>query len=337
MKQRKISETILSSSDIVSSTDSTVVDLDRARGYCVISEITATTPVAKTFDSGALQTDRLTCLAKASCGDGDYAVVYDMAGDPWAIAFDKTGSSPAPTGAVWTAIAAGHKAQVDISGCTDAASVGTAVAGGFTGLTGFAAVITQTDNLDGTVDHERVTFGIPTASVDYNSDDSGTGTMAWTITAAGVASEIDLPNDKVTVPTHGFVTGLKGQLTTTGTLPTGLSTSTDYFIINLTSSTVAFADTLAHAVAGTKLPLSGEGTGVHTFTPTAIAGAIKLQGRLESSSTYVDIPSSSTSITGSQNNIWNVDAPYYRYVKVNVTPTAGKLTASVEILVHGEW
>lgn len=334
--ERLIEKVILTGTNVVSSTDSDEVDLNHAKGFCVISQITSSPASAKTFDSGVQQIDVLTCPAKAAAGDGDYCVVYDMAGDPWAIAFDLTGSSPAPTGAIWTAIPSGQKAQVDISGATDAASVGVIVTAGFSGLTGFSAVITITDNLDGTIDFERVDFGIPTASTDKNADDSGTGTMSWAIGTAGVVAEVNVSTNVLSIPTHGFTLGVKGQLTSTGTLPSGFSLLTDYYVIYVSAGEIKLASSYANAVAGTAVLVIDNGTGVHTFTPTATGGAIKLQGRLLNSSTYVDVASSSVSITGTQNNMWNIIDPQYRFVKVNVTPTGGRLNVSAEICVNGE-
>ncbi len=64
-------------------------------------------------------------------------------------------------------------------------------------------------------------------------------------------------------------TGLKGRLTTTGTLPAGLALATDYFCIETgTASQVKFASSLANARAGVAVNITDTGTGTHTFTPT---------------------------------------------------------------------
>ena len=56
------------------------------------------------------------------------------------------------------------------------------------------------------------------------------------------------------------------QFTTTGVLPTGLSTSTDYFVIKLTDTTISVATSYANAVAGTPVSITtGTGSGVHTL------------------------------------------------------------------------
>jgi hypothetical protein len=69
-----------------------------------------------------------------------------------------------------------------------------------------------------------------------------------------------------------FYTGEKVRLTTSGTLPTGLSINTDYFIIVLTqtgtgpyNSTLQLASTRANALAGIGLTWASYGSGNHTI------------------------------------------------------------------------
>jgi hypothetical protein len=54
------------------------------------------------------------------------------------------------------------------------------------------------------------------------------------------------------------------QVSTTTTLPTGLSAATDYFVIRLTDTTCKLATSYANAVAGTAITISSTGTGTHT-------------------------------------------------------------------------
>ncbi len=56
------------------------------------------------------------------------------------------------------------------------------------------------------------------------------------------------------------------QFTTTGTLPTGLATTTDYYVIKLTDNTISVATSYANAVAGTAVSITtGTGSGTHTL------------------------------------------------------------------------
>ncbi len=150
----------------------------------------------------------------------------------------------------------------------------------------------------------------------------------------GRNSEVDVDDNTVTIPSHGFTTGLKGQLTTTGVLPSGLSTATDYYIIVIDANTVQFASSLENANAGTEIDLADDGSGVATFTSTTLAGAsIKLQHRLNDSMDWIDVSSSSNNITATSSFIWNVDAPHYGEVRAVLTMTAGQLAADVQIAV----
>lgn len=56
------------------------------------------------------------------------------------------------------------------------------------------------------------------------------------------------------------------QFTTTGTLPTGLSLATTYFLIYVTDTTFKVATSLANAIAGTAIDITSTGTGTHTVT-----------------------------------------------------------------------
>jgi uncharacterized membrane protein len=55
------------------------------------------------------------------------------------------------------------------------------------------------------------------------------------------------------------------QLTTTTTLPAGLSLATDYYVIKVTDLTCKFATSYANAVAGTAVNITSTGTGTHTI------------------------------------------------------------------------
>jgi len=56
------------------------------------------------------------------------------------------------------------------------------------------------------------------------------------------------------------------RLTTTTTLPAGLSLATDYYVIKVTDLTCKFATSYANAVAGTAVNITDNGTGTHTIT-----------------------------------------------------------------------
>lgn len=89
-----------------------------------------------------------------------------------------------------------------------------------------------------------------------------TSTVTITIASPGVVSWT----------AHGLVTGQKVQLTTTGALPTGLTASTTYYVINTgAADTLRLATSLANAVAGTAINTSGSQSGTHTMVASTIA------------------------------------------------------------------
>jgi len=67
------------------------------------------------------------------------------------------------------------------------------------------------------------------------------------------------------IESYNIITGTAVTLTTTGTLPAGLATATNYFIIHVSSTTFKLATTLANADAGTAIDITDAGLGTHTF------------------------------------------------------------------------
>ena len=57
----------------------------------------------------------------------------------------------------------------------------------------------------------------------------------------------------------------KVQVSSTVTLPAGLSAATDYYVIKLTDTTCKLATSRANAVAGTPINITSTGTGTHTI------------------------------------------------------------------------
>jgi hypothetical protein len=79
--------------------------------------------------------------------------------------------------------------------------------------------------------------------------------------------------DISTMVNHGF--GASGsvagpvRVASSGTLPTGLAASTDYWVFTLAANfrdTFSFASSEANAVAGTAIDITGAGSGTHTLS-----------------------------------------------------------------------
>jgi len=81
--------------------------------------------------------------------------------------------------------------------------------------------------------------------------DAGTDVCTWT--------------NRTSNPSN-VLTGTRVRLTTTTTLPAGLATATDYYVIVVDENTFKLATTYANAVAGTQIDITDAGTGTHTMS-----------------------------------------------------------------------
>lgn len=79
--------------------------------------------------------------------------------------------------------------------------------------------------------------------------DAGTDLCTWTSTD-------NIPSN--------ILTGTRVRLTTSGTLPGGLATATDYYVIKISDGTFELATSYANAIAGTQIDITSAGTGTHT-------------------------------------------------------------------------
>ena len=97
-----------------------------------------------------------------------------------------------------------------------------------------------------------LTFNLP----DYQGSFLRGKVSISTVTGSGTVS-----TNNATFSSHGIKrTGFKVRLSS-GTL-TGLSTATDYYVIVVDTNTLAFSSSLANAIAGTKLPISGTNSAI---------------------------------------------------------------------------
>jgi hypothetical protein len=74
----------------------------------------------------------------------------------------------------------------------------------------------------------------------------------------------------VTWTAHGLISGQKVQFSTTGSLPTGLSTATTYWVNVVNANTFNVATSLANLQAGTYVNTSSAGSGTQTCTAASI-------------------------------------------------------------------
>lgn len=121
--------------------------------------------------------------------------------------------------------------------------------------------------------------------IDITSIGVGNQTITPQLPAAVVvpSSAIVAGTDTFTLASHKLVTGMKVQVTTSDTLPTGLSLLTDYFVVKLNEDDFKLSDTLAHALAATDIiDITDAGVGNQTFTAQAVTASVVASGAVDS-------------------------------------------------------
>lgn len=111
------------------------------------------------------------------------------------------------------------------------------------------------------------------------------GSQISTLGRSSNATSVSLSLNTFTIATHPFVTGDRILVSSTGTIPGGLSAVVPYFIINDSSSSIKFATSVAAAVAGTEIDIQTIGSGtitvatdeIFTLTRTGSAGSVSLK------------------------------------------------------------
>lgn len=215
--------------DMNASFDGDPFKIDFSWGFSVCASVTDTSPAdGETFVSGVLEVQTLTFESWANTDNSDYIQVWDSAGlsyaialgKPlwaeqtmtfpavaastagdyitigdtngllWALSIDKTGADPEPTGAIWTAIPAGRKAHVDISGGTDAASVAALMETAAVALVGLTDVWAVSDAAaNGELNFQAVDYGPTAEATEHNADDTGAGSITAVVDIVGAALE----------------------------------------------------------------------------------------------------------------------------------------------------
>ena len=105
--------------------------------------------------------------------------------------------------------------------------------------------------------HKIYLYDIPNGTVDSTNK-----TITFPVSKS--FTTVNTATDLVTFVGHGYYTGMLCTLTSDGTLPTGLSTATEYYVIKIDDDSLKFASSLALAQAGTAVDITGAGSGNHT-------------------------------------------------------------------------
>lgn len=105
-----------------------------------------------------------------------------------------------------------------------------------------------------------------TTSVTTTTAQATTNTLAFGDTFTADASTDVITWTSTTNRPSNILTGTRVRLTTTTTLPAGLSLATDYYVIKVSDTTCKLATSYANAVAGTAIDITDAGTGTHTMS-----------------------------------------------------------------------
>lgn len=169
---------------------------------------------------------------------------------------------------------------------------------------------------------------------------TGTGSNAQHIVSpfsftGGVTPAVNVASNFITINIHKLTTGTVGQLTTTGTLPAGLSLATDYYVIVVNANAIQFATSLANAQAGIPVTMTDQGSlgAVNTFTPNSTSATLQFQGSNDATN-WGNIGSSIT-VTG--NGTWSCELapPTGIYTRISIVTNGSTLQSSNVFAVQG--
>lgn len=129
---------------------------------------------------------------------------------------------------------------------------------GLTGVSAAATVVPGILKLIDVIGFYRVTT-VTTATAQAT-----TNTLGQTDTfTADAPTDVCTWTSTANIPSN-ILTGTRVRLTTTTTLPGGLATATDYYVIRVSDTTFKLATSFANAIAGTAINITDAGTGTHT-------------------------------------------------------------------------
>jgi hypothetical protein len=143
-----------------------------------------------------------------------------------------------------------------------------------------------------------------------------------------VAANVGVIANTITITAHGFFVGLKVALSGTN-LPTGLS-ATNYWIIVVDVDTIKLADSLAHAVAGTAVDITTQGTTADAaLTPAALSGVVVKLQMSNDGTNFTDISGKTVTIGAAGSILWDLGAVTYRVLRVNEAAATGALNLTL--------
>lgn len=101
--------------------------------------------------------------------------------------------------------------------------------------------------------------------------------------ASGGVSAVDTGADTFTINNHGFSTGERVYISSTGSIPGGVSAGVEYFVINTGVNSIQLAANSTDAAGGTQIDITSTGSGTITIAHTLYLlagsnGALSLDG-----------------------------------------------------------
>lgn len=121
------------------------------------------------------------------------------------------------------------------------------------------------------------TFGTGDGSTTFNLPNLqsrmpiGVGTGTKVATFSSRSGNVITVTGLTNAANNEFQTGCFVRYSTSGSVITGLTNNTDYYVIRVSNTTFSLATSLANANAGTAITLSSDGSGTQTFTKTFTA------------------------------------------------------------------
>lgn len=292
-------------SDVVAGFNTAAISADGATTLSAQATIDVDVPAAKTFDSGKL-------AVLVNQGITYTAATRGTAGNSITVRLVNPGT---PGAALSVPAVVGTAIIVNLA--TDGGSA----------ITSTAAEIITALNLVPSVQALIVATGAGATPVTA---------LTTTALATGADPEVNTTDDEITIPSHGLTTGLVGQLTSTGTLPAGLSLATDYYIISVDANTISLASSYANAIAGTAVDITDQGSNgaVNTFTSTAMVGGTVILQKSNDGTNWLNIGSAET-FTADEVNIFEEKPPACLYYRLVFGITTGRFDVTVIWVTRG--
>lgn len=235
---------------------------DNGDNFFAVGSESSVSLVKKTFSGGTAEVTDITWPTTAGMTQADYVHVVAQDGTKFAVWLDKDAAGTAPSGALY--VAADQKIKVSIvtggTAAQNAALARTAVLANAAWVAAFTTSVVTTATFTVT----QLGTGTVTDAAPKSANDGGAGSVSVSVTTPGANGDVATSTERITVTSHGWLTGQPVIATGTG-LPAGLTTGTTYYLIKVDANTLKFATTLALALAGTAVDLTTFGSGTGTL------------------------------------------------------------------------